>query len=241
VDIDGQMYANTNYRLKEMKIDVTPSANSIGIRTVPPLDRRGNAGARFTIHVPRKTELASIVSTNGGIRVESVEGASHLRTSNGRVQASGLAGSLEAQTSNGTIEITDMTGDTSLRTSNGTIRAEVHKGRLGATTTNGSINVRLLDGDANPVRLESSNGHIEVSMDTVRELKASTSNSSITVRLPGSANATVDAHTSNSSITCDFDISTHEMSKHRLEGTIGKGGPLLDLGTSNGSIHILRM
>jgi len=82
------------------------------------------------------------------------------------------------------------------------------------------------------VRAESSNGHIELIMDKAREVHASTSNSSITVRLPSSADATVDAHTSNSSITCDFDVMLHGeiRPKHRLQGMIGKGGPLLDLG-----------
>jgi hypothetical protein len=243
VDIDGTKYANTEYRLQELKIDIAPSASSITIRTLPPVDRRGNAGARYTIHVPRHTELAAIVSTNGAIRVETIEGASHLRTSNGSVHATGIVGPLEVQTSNGTVEVADITGDTTLRSSNGPIRADVRKGRFGATTSNGSITVRLTEADSSPVRLESSNGHIEVTMDAAREVRASTSNSSITVRMPATAGATVDAHTSNSSITCDFDVSVHGglISKHRLEGTIGKGGPLLDLGTSNGSIKLLRM
>jgi DUF4097 and DUF4098 domain-containing protein YvlB len=100
-----------------------------------------------------------------------------------------------------------------------------------------------MEADSSPVRLESSNGHIELTMDAAREARASTSNSSITVRLPPGVGAMVSAHTSNSSISCDFDVSVHggQISKHRLEGTIGKGGPLLDLGTSNGSIKILRM
>jgi DUF4097 and DUF4098 domain-containing protein YvlB len=101
--------------------------------------------------------------------------------------------------------------------------------------------VRLKEPDSSPVRLDTSNGHIDLTMDAVREVKATSSNSSITVHLPASAGATLDAHTSNSSIQCDFDISTHEFSKHRLSGTIGKGGPLLDLGTSNGSIKLLKM
>ncbi len=243
IDIDGTKYANAEYRLKEMKLDIAPSANSVSIRTLPPLDHRGNSGARFTIHVPRKVELSSIVSSNGKITIESIEGPAHLRTSNGSVHVTSLVGPLEVQTSNGTVEVTDVQGDTTLHTSNGTIRAEVRKGRFGATTSNGSINVRLMEADANPVRLESSNGHIELSMDAAREVKATTSNSSITVRLPASAGATLDAHTSNSSITCDFDVSVHggEISKHRLEGKIGNGGPMLELGTSNGSIRILKM
>ncbi len=243
IDIDGTKYANTEYRLKEMRVDIVPSGNSISIRTLPPLDHRGNAGARFVIHVPRKTELASIVSSNGAIRVESIEGSTHLRTSNGSVHATALVGPLEVATSNGSVEVSDVTGDTTLHTTNGTIRADVRKGRFGASTSNGSINVRLMEADANPVRLESSNGHIDLTMDAVREVKATTSNSSITVHMPSSANATVDAHTSNSSITCDFDVSVHGgmISKHRLEGMIGKGGPLLDLGTSNGSIKLLKL
>jgi DUF4097 and DUF4098 domain-containing protein YvlB len=242
VDIDGTKYANTDYRLKEMKIEITPSANSIDIRTLPPLDRHGNAGARYTIHVPRHTELAGIVSTNGTIRVDTIEGSSRLRTSNGSVHATRLVGPLDVQTSNGSIEVSEVTGDTTLHSSNAGIRADVRKGRFDAKTSNGSITVRLMEPDGSPVRLESSNGHIELTMDAVREVRASTSNSSITLRLPSSAGANVDAHTSNSSISCDFDISMRgQFSKHRLEGKIGNGGPLLDLGTSNGSIKILRM
>jgi hypothetical protein len=244
VDIDGTKYANTDYRLKEMKIEVTPSANSITIRTVPPLDRRGNSGARFTIHVPKHTDLASIVSSNGSIRVDAVEGATRLHTSNGSVHVDGVSGSLEVQTSNGSIEATDITGDTTLHSSNGSIRAEnIRKGRFSASTSNSSITARLKDADTGPVRLESTNGHIDLTMDEVRDVRASTSNSSITVHLPASANFSVDAHNSNSSISSDFDVNVHsgQLSKHHLEGTVGKGGPLLDLGTSNGTIRLLRM
>ena len=65
VDIDGTKYANTEYRLREMKIDIVPSASLISIRTLPPIDHRGNSGARYTIHVPKHTDLSSIVSSNG--------------------------------------------------------------------------------------------------------------------------------------------------------------------------------
>lgn len=243
VDIDGTMYASTQYRLKEMKIDIAPSAGSITIRTIPPIDRHGNAGARYTIHVPNKTMLASIASSNGAIRVEGVEGDAHLRTSNGSVRATRLVGPLDVQTTNGTVDVSEITGDTTLHSTNGTIRAEVRKGRFGASTSNGSITAHLMEADAGPVRLSSSNGHIELTMDVAREVHATTSNASITVRMPSAAGAVVDAHTSNSSITCDFDVSVHGgmMSKHHLEGTIGNGGPMLELGTSNGSIKLLRM
>jgi hypothetical protein len=60
--------------------------------------------------------------------------------------------------------------------------------------------------------------------------------------MPSSAGAVLHAHTTNGSISSDFDVSVRGgmLSKHRLEGTIGSGGPMLDLGTSNGSIKIVR-
>lgn len=242
VDIDGTKYANTEERMREIKINVIPSANAVSIRTVPPVDRHFHYGARYVIHVPRRAELSSIVSSNGAIRVDTIEGHAHLKTSNGSIRASQIQGSLEVRTSNGAVEVSDVTGDTALHTSNGSIRAEVKKGSFEATTSNGAINVRLVEPDAKPVRLESSNGRIELTMDAAREVRADTSNSSITVRMPASAGATIRAHTSNASITSDFDVNVRAgmLSKHRLEGSIGSGGPLLDLGTSNGAIKLVR-
>src|SRR5579862_3774534 len=242
IDIDGSKYASSEMRMKEIQIDISQTPGSIRIRTVPPLDRHGNWGVKYVIHVPRHAQLSNITSSNGSIHVDSIEGPARLKTSNGGIRASSIQGSLDAQTSNGTIEIANVVGDTVLRTSNGGIRGDVKKGSFEATTSNGSITARLLDADTRPVRLESSNGHIDVTLDAAREVHAETSNSSIVVHMPGSAGATVRAHTSNSSITSDFDVSVHgSLSKHHLEGNIGAGGPLLDLGTSNGSIRILRM
>lgn len=243
VDIDGTKYASTTTRLHEMKIDVHPSANSVMIRTVPPLDRHGNSGARYIVHVPRHAELSNIVSSNGAIRVSDMEGAMHLRTSNGGVHVSDVHGLVDARTSNGPVDVDNVLGDMTLHTSNGSIHADVKKGRFEATTSNGSITARLAEPDQNPVRLESSNGHIDLTVDAPREVHATTSNSSITVHMPSSASANLHAHTSNSSITSDFDVSVQHgvLSKHQLDGVIGAGGPLLDLSTSNGAIRLLRL
>jgi DUF4097 and DUF4098 domain-containing protein YvlB len=241
VDIDGTKYANSEDRMRQMKIDVSASSGSVTIRTTRPADRWGNSGARYVIHVPRHAELTNIVSSNGAIHVDSIDGNAHLRTSNGGIRATAIRGTVDAQSSNGTLEIADVVGDAMLRTSNGGIKADVKKGGFDARTSNGSITARLMEPDAKPVRLESSNGHIELTMDAAREVHADTSNSSIIVRMPNSAGATLRAHTSNASITSDFDVAVHgTLSKHRLEGTIGTGGPLLDLETSNGGIKLLR-
>jgi hypothetical protein len=243
IDIDGTKYAGTEERLRMLRVDISQSAGSITIRTIMPTGWHGNAGARYIIRVPRHVELQNIATSNGPIRVENIEGTVRLKTSNGSIHAAEIRGLLDAHSSNGTLEVADVNGDTTLHTSNGSIRADVRKGIFEATTSNGTITARLMEADSHPVRLESSNGRIDLTMDAAREVHADTSNSSITVRMPSSAGANVRAHTTNSSISCDFDVSVHSgmISKHRLEGTIGPGGPLLDLGTSNGSIKLLRL
>jgi DUF4097 and DUF4098 domain-containing protein YvlB len=245
VQISGNKHAATESDLKEMKIETVAEEGAVRIRTVRPSERRHNMGARYFIRVPRKVELERIASSNGSIRVEDVEGNARLETSNGSVRFRKLAGRLEARTSNGSIEGDDLGGDASLRTSNGAIRLVQVHGAVSATTSNGSINARFAKvGAQKPLRFESSNGSIDLTFEAFEgaDIRADTSNSSITLRLPPSVKAQLRAETSHGSVTSDFDITVRggAIGKDRLEGTIGGGGPLVHLSTSNGSIRILR-
>lgn len=245
VDVSGVKYAATSALLESLKIDITNSADSIHIRTVRPSGQHGNTGAKYIVKVPKKTELERITSSNGGIRVTDIEGPAHLRSSNGAIHTTQMKGNLDAQTSNGGIEVVDLDGSAVLRTSNGRVRAEGVNGSLEATSSNGGIHVHLTKAEpGHPVKLETSNGSIDLTVDSTsqNDVYASTSNASITVHMPQSINAQVKAHTSNGSISSDFDVKVQgNISKHSLEGSIGSGGPLLDLSTSNGSVHLEKL
>jgi len=241
VEINGTKYANTQQALKDLKIDVQQNGNTIRVKTVRPYGVRGGMGARYTIHVPRRFELERIVSSNGAVRVEDLQGAANLKTSNGGVRVSRMQGNLDATTSNARIETNDLVGDALLHTSNGSVQAEVAKGRFEATTSNSAIEARLTDPPDQTVRLETSNGHIDLWMKPLRDVRANTSNSSITFHLPADPNARLRAHTSNSSITSDVELVLHgSQSKNSWDGTLGNGGPLVDLSTSNGGIKLVR-
>jgi DUF4097 and DUF4098 domain-containing protein YvlB len=146
-------------------------------------------------------------------------------------------------TSNGSIHVADGAGPARLRTSNGGIRVSGLDGSLEATTSNGTINADLTAVHG-PVRAETSNGSIDLRLPAGLhdDVRAQTSNGGISVHLPEGLNARISAHTSNAHITSDFDLQTHgEMEHNRLDGVMGKGGPLVELSTSNGGIHLLRM
>ena len=86
VEINGTKYGHTPEMRDAVKIEITPSADSIYVRTVRPSERRGNVGARYIVKVPHGCQLDRIISSNGGIRVNDVDGNARLKTSNGSVR-----------------------------------------------------------------------------------------------------------------------------------------------------------
>ena len=245
VEITGTKYASTEGMLQAIKIDVVSAPDSVRIRTIPPSGHRGGMGARYTIHLPRKTEIERVDTSNGRVSVDGIESASRLKTSNGSVKVTGTKGALDVQTSNASVELNDHNGPAVIHTSNGSVRADRVRGYFEASTSNASINATLADPEAGrPVKLQSSNGNITLALDAFRdnEIRAVTSNSSITLRLPADTGAQLKAKTSNSSINSEFEMKVRgTISKNSMEGTIGSGGPMIDLSTSNGAIRLQKM
>jgi hypothetical protein len=221
VDISGARYGSTPESRDAVKIDVAPSPDAVAIRTIRPSERR-NVGARYVVRVPRHVQLDRITTSNGSIRVNDIDGPARVKTSNGSVKVFNLAGTFDGGTTNASVELENVQGDCTVKTSNGRVKAQHVKGAFEASTSNGSVDAAL---------------------DELRPagVRISTSNGGITVRLARSANARLMARTSNASVSTDFALtSTGRADKHHLEGTIGSGGPVVDLSTSNGSIHIVR-
>jgi DUF4097 and DUF4098 domain-containing protein YvlB len=244
IEVTGVRYASTQEVLNSIRIDIRESPALTEIRTEHPSAFHGSQGARYLIRAPRKTALDRIVSSNGAIRIHDMTSDSRLHTSNGAVRAENIAGSVEAETSNGAIDLDSVTGKLNLKTTNGRIRAEDVAGPCEAETSNGPVALHFKDAPDGPTRIRTSNGSVEVAMSKSPKsgIRADTSNGPITLDLPGNTAARVNAETSQSSISSDFEVSTGfssgEKEKHHLEGNIGAGGPLIELTTHNGSIHI---
>jgi hypothetical protein len=247
VEINGTKYASRRELLDAIKIDLVPSSDSIQVRAIRPgTERRrgGNMGAKFRIHVPKRTRLDRVDTSNGGVRIESLDGDARVKTSNGGVRLYRFAGNVQVGTSNGSIDLQDFSGGANLNTSNGGVKAYGVRGFLEVTTTNAPIEASVERLEANrPLRLKTSNGPLRLEVDDLNgnDVIGQSSNGSITLKLPGNTNARLKAGTSNSSVSCDFDLrGSVTQSKTRLEGLLGAGGPLIDLSTSNGSIRVER-
>jgi DUF4097 and DUF4098 domain-containing protein YvlB len=124
-------------------------------------------------------------------------------------------------TVNGGIDAEGLASRVTAQTVNGTVRLET-TGEAEASTVNGSITAR-----ATPRR---------------DHLAFRTVNGSIRLEMPSGANAEVSAHTVNGAIYSDFPVTIRGgLVGRSLRGTLGRGGPSLELRTVNGSIRLLEM
>jgi DUF4097 and DUF4098 domain-containing protein YvlB len=129
-------------------------------------------------------------------------------------------GKLAAYTANGNISVENVGGDVSMKSENGAITATSLKGSFSLSTTNGSINAVCSDlaGD----------GHLH------------TTNGSITLALPRSADALIDAATTVGRINSN--LPANQVNKglvgETLEARLGAGSHHLEANTTNGSIRL---
>lgn len=245
VEITGTKSADTEEHLRQVKIDLDSSPDTLRIRTTTPNDWRGGFGARYVIRVSSKVNIDGITSSNGAVRLENIQGMARVKTSNGGVRIARLEGDLDAHTSNGKVDVGTMQGAATVHTSNGSVKFDELRGSLDVNTSNGGIDVHFADPlSAKPVRLETSNGRVNLSFDQFHEnpVRVRSSNGSITLRLPGNVNAQLSASNSHAPITSDFDVinAADFRNKHHFDGKLGSGGPTINLSTSNAQIKVLK-
>jgi DUF4097 and DUF4098 domain-containing protein YvlB len=129
-------------------------------------------------------------------------------------------GNLEASTANGSISAESVSGSVSMKSENGAITATSLKGPFSLSTTNGSINADCTDlaGDG----------------------LLHTTNGSITLALPRSADASIDATTTVGRINSN--LSANKVTKGivggSLEARLGAGSHHLEAKTTNGTISL---
>ncbi|MFQ6069984.1 MAG: DUF4097 domain-containing protein [Candidatus Aminicenantales bacterium] len=164
------------------------------------------------------------VSVSYTIRVPSGVTLEKVSSVNGNVHLSGPFGDVKAETTNGKIICNDASGNIHLSTTNGGIEAFNIRGAMEAKTVNGSLSLEI--------------------KELKNDLRASTVNGSIKAQFPGQRqiNAYLSVRTVNGRITCDFPLTLQNlrMSKRRIEGRIGDGGPEISLRTVNGSVRLER-
>jgi DUF4097 and DUF4098 domain-containing protein YvlB len=157
-------------------------------------------------------------TSGGSISLEASGGKAVLRTSGGGIRVNEVAGEVDASTSGGSIQIQRARGRVSAHTSGGSITVRESSGAVDASTSGGSVSASLTAQPNEPSRLSTSGG-------------------SITVELADTLRVDLDAATSGGGVSTDFFV-IGATDRHSLRAAINGGGPLLQLRTSGGGLHI---
>lgn len=132
---------------------------------------------------------------------------------------------LDLSATNGGITINGVTGTLRFDTTNGGVRLNEVGGRVNGQTRNGGLNITLSgdrwDGDG---------------------LDVETSNGGVNLAIPDGYNAELETRTVNGGLSIAFPVTVQgELSSRRgISTTLGSGGPLVRVRTTNGGVRINR-
>jgi len=191
--------------------------------------------ANVSVEFSQDGETIRILARRTGPRASEASGAAveltvpalavlSLTTSNGEITSDGIQGQITAHSSNGKIDIRGAKGRLDLETSNGPIMIDAIAATLVAGTSNGDI-------------------HFAGTLDQGKHT-LSTSNGSIELVLPSTAQFHFRARTSNGTVTNRFpklQPSRGRSGGNHLSGLVGSGTKAdidVNLETSNGSITL---
>lgn len=163
-----------------------------------------------SITVTNANDNIDLKTSGGSITAKDCSGEITLKTSGGSVKLNNLDGIIDASTSGGSITANNIRGELKTKTSGGSVKLDEISGSVDAHTSGGSMNVEMLSVDEYVKLSNSGNLNLTLPADKGYHLK-------------------VKANKVETSGLKDF---RGNMSNNSLEGTVGNGGPDIEVKSS---------
>lgn len=235
VEVEIEKRAMDQSLIEQMRVEAEQQGDRIVLRVTGPsnYESRGitvgvhiSPAARLRVAVPRKLALQARTE-DGSIRVENIEGKVVLRTADGSVTTDRLEGEIEIRTGDGAIRMEKSAGRINLETNDGSITVGARPTVLRAKTGDGAIRVQV---------------EPDSTMADAWDLE--TRDGSVTVTLPSTFNADIDAETGDGSVRSTHpaldtggDDDERRERRRELRTRMGEGGRVLKVRTGDGSIR----
>ena len=180
-----------------------------------PVDAGAGSG---NVRIGRTSNEVDVSIGSGDIEVESAGGNLIARAGSGSIRAAAVAGAVSARTGSGDVEI-----------------VQAAQGGVDVATGSGDV---YLSGARGPVRIRAASGDVVAEGEPAGTWTLGASSGDVTVRVPETASFDIDVRTASGDIRTDYSLSGSSFSRHRLQGRVRDGGPLVEVRTSSGSIQI---
>lgn len=246
--------AESRVQYLEQHPPIEQNGNVITIGHVEDRDLLRNISISYNIVTPAQTHLHSATgsgnqtvdglagpaeasSGSGDVRLDQIGSDVQARTGSGEIVISGVKGALRASSGSGDIRADQISGAITASTGSGDVRlTQAGSGDVEVSTGSGGVEVNGVNG---AVRIGTGSGNISAQGTPAGNWRLHTGSGDLTVELPQQTSFELYAHTSSGSIDSKFPITVEgTITPRDLHGKVGNGGPLVDLRTSSGTIHI---
>jgi hypothetical protein len=229
---------NLHVDTNDASIEITRGvSNTINAHIVADGVSIGNTGVRVTerqdadkvdlqVHVPN--EWGFHFNMHRGVRVEiqvPPQSTLDLHSGDGHIGVTGIAGQARLDTGDGHIDVRDF---------NGGLHAHTGDGHM------------TIDGIFSDLDLRTGDGHVDLTVRPGSKLTNGwlihTSDGRVEAKFPQDLAAEIYAHTGDGHIQLDLPVTVNgSIETSRIRGKLNGGGPLLEVTTGDGSIHIAKL
>ncbi len=162
------------------------------------------------------------------VRIKSVEADILLSNIEGEVQVENTVGTTHGEFIFGPITVRQPQGEISLKWIEGDIRIKSSSGKVSVQQTRGAVDVTTLTGEVK----------IQTELDSPQDCFIETTSGSITFLIPETSSGVLNIETLSGEIQTEMPVTIKSVSRHRLVGEFGRGGPTITLSSSSGDVTV---
>jgi len=211
--------------LDKIEIEIVSQPKNLKIHTrYPTFSWIKNARVDYRLWIPEATSVR-LESISGTIQLEDHLNQVYTKTVSGKIKLRNIRGNIEAKTTSGHVSGQEINGDIKASSVSGGLTFRDSQGSLSYLhTTSGKIRAELkvIDKDASGMSLSTVSGDI-------------------TLYLPDDASFDLDISTVSGGINSGFKVLVDSVSKRKLQGKVGTGGPIIELKTVSGDISLRKL
>ena len=207
----------------------------------------------YQVRVPPDTQVLA-VSESGATTIEGVAGAVTVRTQSGAIELTHLGATAGVTSGSGSVTVDGVAGALTVTTSSSAFSGRALQGSLRVRTSSGMVDAALdgtgdvdIQTGSSAIRLRgvrsaltavSQSGRVSIQGTPGKEWAASTGSSSVNLAIDPGAPFTVEAISRSGSVKVTGASVQGAVSKRRVAGTVGEGGPLVRISSRSGSVGI---
>ena len=206
----------------------------------------------YQVRVPANTKVHT-TSESGATTVRGVTGSVSVRTQSAGIELASLAGPVEVNTGSGAVALHEVKGEMKVTTESSSITGRKLGTSVAARSQSGTVDLELIGAGDVDVETGSSairvhglrgaltaatqSGAIVVRGVPVRDWSARTGSSTVEMVVDGTG-FNVDLESRSGHVLVDGEPVKGQLSRHRITGAVGAGGPLIKVTSGSGAIRI---